>query len=233
MKTRKIDLRQMIPSGGLLLVFIVFTLLVHFVDRAPIGPGGTYVGFAAVNQWAQGIIGRQDLFYAITQILGYLGLLIVAFFGFVGLVQLIRGSFAGVHIRIWCLGVTYIITGASYLLFEKLVINCRPVLMKGETFPEPSYPSSHTVLALVVFCTAVYTIGLVIKNARVVRVLTVILRGLAVVTEVLRLLSGIHWFTDIVGGLLLSGALIAFFIGSVRMLEPWWNDLQIQLTERE
>ena len=76
-------------------------------------------------------------------------------FGLIGLIQLIRHrSLFRVSREVIGLGVAYLLAGIVYLAFEMYVVNYRPVLEAGELFPEASFPSSHTVLAFVVFATA-------------------------------------------------------------------------------
>lgn len=194
----------------LLLLFFAFTLAVMNVDVQPIGPEGTAVGFAAINGAVQNAFPYSDLFYSLTTYLGYLALLAVGIYGLLGVLQLIkRKSLKKVDHQLICLGVFFVLTLLCYVLFEKLPINYRPVIL--EEGLEASYPSSHTMLALCVFGAMMVPYPQLIpeKKMGLVRILALLLM---VISAVGRLLSGVHWLTDIVGSVFLSAALISFYI---------------------
>ena len=126
---------------------------------------------------------------------------------------------AKVDIKLRALGVLYIVTGLLYLLFEKVVINCRPVLMEGETVPEASFPSSHTVLAVVIFGSIAMIVQDYLDDKRLAGMLQNICLVLLIVAVLGRLFSCVHWFTDILGGLFLSFALLQAFSGALDKLK--------------
>ena len=94
--------------------------------------------------------------------------------------------------------------------FEIIEINFRPVLIEGEL--EASYPSSHTMLSIGIMTTAIFELHELIKNKKALLIIFDV-ASIAVAPTVLlgRLLSGVHWLTDLVGGLLLSAALVALY----------------------
>lgn len=199
--------RNLILGAGLLLAFAAWTAAVRMVDVQPIGPGGSMVGFAAMNRWVHDFTGVNWMLYAITDWLGLVPLAVVAGFGIFGLCQWVhRRSLRKVDGNILVLGGFYGAVLGAFVLFEKLVINYRPVLIAGVL--EASYPSSTTMLALCVMPTAAMQLwGRLHKGA--LRSLTLI--GIAVFTVFMvggRLLSGVHWGSDIIGGILLSGGLV-------------------------
>lgn len=111
------------------------------------------------------------------------------------------------------LGVYYVLVIFAYLLFEMVPLNYRPVLIEG--ILEASYPSSTTLLVLSVMPTLHFQAERRLKNSalrRCIRVLTVLFSAFMVVG---RLLSGVHWLTDIVGAILLSGGLFLLYKASV------------------
>jgi undecaprenyl-diphosphatase len=109
------------------------------------------------------------------------------------------------------LGAFYALVICCYVFFEVVVINFRPVLVEGQL--EASYPSSHTVLTVCIMGTAALQLHRLLQNKKPLRIGAEILAVLiAGVTVVGRLLSGVHWFTDIVGGLLLSAALLVLYV---------------------
>lgn len=185
-----------------LLAFLVWTLLVTTVDVRPIGPDGSSVGLATVNGAFHAWTGVHLTLYTLTDWLSLIPLGIVAAFAAQGLLQwLRRRSLARVDRDILVLGGYYLAVLAVYVLFEFVTVNYRPLLIEGVL--EVSYPSSTTMLVLCVIPTAVMRL-----RARLPRRL---LTAFALFMVVARLLSGVHWLTDIVGGLLLSAALVHFY----------------------
>lgn len=196
-----------------LILFIAFIVAVKKFDVGVIGPEGTSVGFSHLNAKFSEMIGVNMLFYTITDYLGYIALGIVAVFALVGLVQLIkRRSFAEVDRVIYALGGLYAIDLGMYAFFEKVIINYRPIVLPGCTLPEASFPSSHTVLIITVMASAAIALQRYIEN----RGLRITLQALCLImlaaTLVGRLLCGAHWLTDIIGGILISIALLNLFV---------------------
>lgn len=205
-------------SLGALTAFALWTLLVCRVDVQPIGPGGSLVGLAAVNQAFHALTGVHWLLYTLTDWLGLLPLAIVLGFAMLGLVQLIgRRSLLRVDRSILVLGGFYVVVLGAYLLFEAVVINYRPVLIEGNL--EASYPSSTTMLALCVLPTAMMQLRPRIRGNWACRAVCGILAALTALMVVGRLLSGVHWLSDIVGGILLSMGLVALYAFAVSLRE--------------
>ena len=188
--------------------FLLYTIVIKTADVRAIGPEGSSVGFGLLNGAIAKALGYHQLWYRISEIAGYLALAVIAVYGLVGLMQLIkRKSVLSVDRDILVLGCFYAAVGVFYVLFNKLVINYRPVILDEGL--EASYPSSHTMLGLCVFLSAVMMENFG-KNGGS-RIYKNVLKGLAVVLVVTRTLSGVHWITDIIGGAILSAALLSFF----------------------
>lgn len=198
-------------AGCFTLLFLLLIVLLRTVDVSPIGPAGTNVGFSHLNGAFRDWIGYRDGFYQLAKWLGLLALATVAFFALMGLWQWIRRkSLWKVDKLLLAAGVLYLIVGALYLFFELVVINCRPILMDGKALPEASFPSSHTVLACTVFGSAFWLVAKYLRG--VWKVLAAIACGGMLAAIVIgRTFSGAHWLTDILGGLLLSAALLCWF----------------------
>ena len=120
------------------------------------------------------------------------------------------------------LGVFYIVVIAVYLLFECVVINYRPVLINGVL--EASYPSSTTMLVMTVMPTALMQWNQRIKTTVLRRSVLVATVAFIAFMVIGRLLSGVHWVTDILGGAMLSISLVSAYIGA----ERWIARLQAQ-----
>lgn len=210
---------NIIITSCLFLAFIVFTILVKVVDVQSVGPNGSEVGFASVNEAVFKVFGYNQTLYDATEILGLVTFLIIGFFAVLGLYQLIKGkSIKKVDYKILVLGCFYVIVLLFYVLFEIIVINHRPVLIDGEL--EASYPSSHTMLSICVVTSAIVVLSEMLENRKALR-LTIVVIGYALIafTVAGRLLSGVHWFTDIVGAMLLSFALVMLFYSALDFIK--------------
>jgi len=192
-------------------LFIAEIVLLKRYDVAAIGPAGTEVGFSHLNQRVHDMTGVNMRWYDITDYIGYGAIAICMVFALIGLIQLIqRRSLFRVDREIIALGGLFAVTIGFYFLFEKIVINYRPILMEGETTPEPSFPSSHTVLITVVMIAVLMIIDNY-SNDLFSGLFKALCAAVAVVAVGGRLYCGAHWFTDIVGGLLLSITLLLLF----------------------
>lgn len=187
----------------LLAAFAAWTLLVCFVDKQPIGPMDSAVGLATLNGHVRDLLGVRMPLYTVTDWLGLVPIATALGFAILGLVQWIRRKRLGkVDRSILALGAFYVAVMAAYLFFETVAVNARPVLIDG--YLEASYPSSTTLLVMCVMPTAAMQLGARIKHT-VLRCCAVIAIAVFVAFMVIgRLLSGVHWITDIVGGALLS-----------------------------
>ena len=203
--------RNVIMCIVLTIISILYTILVKVVDVRNIGPQDSSVGFSSLNEWCVNLIGSNMTIYKITEILGLLVFVICLFYGVMGIYQLIkRKSIKKVDKEILLMGIFYV-----YVVFEKIVINYRPVLIDGEL--EASFPSSHTVLALCV-CMSSLLISkkYVGKYLDITNIVTIILMFSVFLG---RLLSGVHWLSDIIGGIIIATTLLMYFITAHNFLK--------------
>ena len=202
--------KNFIVSMCLLAAFVLWTLAICFVDVRAIGPQGSSVGFAGINGFVHDLTGVRFRLYSITDWLGLVPIFVCVGFGILGLVQWIkRKSIRKVDYDILVLGGFYIVTIATYLFFESVAINYRPVLING--YLEASYPSSTTLLVMCVMPTAIMQLGSRIKNKVLRNIIAVTIVAFITFMVISRLLSGVHWLTDIVGGTLLSAGLVMLY----------------------
>ena len=198
--------------------FVLWTLAVRFLDVRAIGPKGTSVGFSTINGFVRDSIGVCMPLYVVTD---WLGLLPVAFmFGFatLGLVQWIRRKkLLKVDSSILILGGFYIVLALVYVFFEKVIINYRPVLIEG--YLEASYPSSTTLLVGCVMPTSILQCKQRIQNNTARKTCCILLSVFTVFMVLGRLIAGVHWFTDIVGGALMSVGLVALYSAVCQTLD--------------
>ena len=121
-----------------------------------------------------------------------------------------RKSLFKVDYDILVLGVYYIVVILGYLIFEVIPINYRPVLIEGRL--EASYPSSTTLLCLCVMLSVMYQIHQR-WNHKGLRYLGIGLSGIFMIFMIAgRILSGVHWITDIVGSVLLGTGLFLIYL---------------------
>ena len=206
---------NVIITSCLFLAFIVFTILVKFVDVQAVGPNGSEVGLASLNDAIFKVFGYNQTLYDVTEILGFVTFLIIGFFVVLGLYQLIKGkSIKKVDYKILVLGCFYVVVLLFYVLFEIIVVNYRPVLIDGEL--EASYPSSHTMLSICVVTSAIVILSEMLEKKKGLKVAIVIVGYILIAFTVAgRMLAGVHWFTDIVGAMLLSFALVMLFYSAL------------------
>lgn len=208
MKKKRIKMLSL--AVGLLVVFVAWTLLVKAVDVRPIGPEGSKIGFSAFNSLVHRTVGVNMSLYVITDWLGLVPIATVLGFAALGLCQLIkRKNLLKVDRSIIILGGFYVVVAAVFLLFEVLAVNYRPVLIEGCL--EASYPSSTTMLVLCVMPTAVMQLASRIKSQPVKLAVTLLIIAFIAFMVIGRILSGVHWITDIIGGAILSAGLVGIY----------------------
>ena len=212
MKTK--GMKNLILGIVFIILFAIWTILIQIIDVQPIGIKGTNMGFATINGWFHSLTGVNMTLYTVTDWLGLVPIFICMIFGFLGFVQLIkRKNLLKVDLDIIILGVYYVIVILCYLIFEMHPINYRPILING--FMEASYPSSTTLLVLCVMPTLVFQANQRLKSITLKRFITIFTVAFSVFMVMGRLISGVHWLTDIIGSCLLSAGLFYAYKGIV------------------
>ena len=195
---------------SLLAIFVLWTALIRFVDVGAIGPRESSVGFATLNGYIHNLTGVNMSLYVITDWLGLVPIGVAFGFAVLGLVQWIkRRSLLKVDRSILTLGGFYIVVMAVYILFEIVVINYRPTLING--YLEASYPSSTTMLVMCVMPTAMMQLRTRIKNDLFRRCVMLVIAVFIAFMVIGRLVSGVHWISDIIGGALFSAGLVMMY----------------------
>lgn len=210
--------RNIIISIVLIILSVLFTALVKNVDVKPIGPNESMVGFADINKLFHNLIGSNMTIYKITEVLGYIPIAMALVYVFIGLKQLIkRKSLLKVDKEIYVLALFYILVVGVYVFFEKFIVNYRPILIDGVL--EASYPSSHTLMSICLCGSSIIINKKLFKNklGDIENILSVILILLIVAG---RIISGVHWFTDILGGIIISSALLVIFYSIISCIKP-------------
>ena len=202
--------KRFLLSIGFLIAFVLWTLALGWIDVQSIGPNGSVVGFATINGFVHDLTGVCMPIYTITDWLGLVPVFIGFGFAILGLCQWIRRRhILKVDFSILMLGVFYLLMLGVYLLFESVVVNYRPVLIYG--YLEVSYPSSTTLLTLCVMPTTAWQLRRRIRRQWLRKATLVLILLFMLFMVGGRLLAGVHWLTDIVGGALLSAAMVSLY----------------------
>lgn len=216
MKMKRGSRRSFCIAACLLAAFAMWTVLLRVIDVRAVGPNGSSVGFAALNLLVHNLTGVHMTLYVITDWLGLIPIAVCMGFALLGLAQWIqRKSILKVDRSILVLGGFYMAVMAAYVLFEMLVINYRPVLIDG--ILEASYPSSTTMLVMCVMPTALMQIRQRMKNGALRWCISAAMIAFVAFMVAGRLVSGVHWVTDIIGGALLSAGLVMIYDAVIRM----------------
>lgn len=206
----KKEIKKLYIGVGLIVLFVLWTIALQFIDVRQIGPRGSTVGFSALNQYIHNITGVNMQLYTITDWLGLVPVCFIMGFGVLGLCECIkRKNLFKIDYNILVLGGFYIIVMAIYIFFEIFVVNYRPILING--ILEASYPSSTTMLVMCVMPTAIMQFNTRIKNSIFRRCVAIAITVFIVFMVFGRLISGVHWFSDILGGAMLSCGLVMIY----------------------
>ena len=212
--------RKLLAAGVSGLLVAVLIVLVCFVDVQAIGPEGTRIGLSHLNRFVFELFEVNILWYEVTDWLGLAAIGTAFLFAAAGLIQWIRRKdIRKVDKEILSLGGLYLIVIGLYVLFELAVVNYRPILMPGSTHPEASFPSSHTMLVCVIMGSALLLLGKYVHGKMLRKLLQAICAATIAVTVLGRLVSGVHWFTDIVGGVLISIMLLNLYADILERIE--------------
>ena len=211
--------KKCITSAVCFGLFLLLILLIKTVDVAAVGPEGTEIGLSKLNVAVHNLFGENLGWYKVTNVLGYLAILIGLCFAAMGGLQLIyRRSILKVDKEILLLGALYVVTVIFYIFFEKVIVNYRPILLLDGEGVEASFPSSHTMLSCVILGSGLQLLKKYgKKNKTLELVLTVVFAVMLALIVAGRLISGVHWFTDILGGILLSVALLNAYEGLLKL----------------
>ena len=213
---KKSEKKNLLIGSIFLAMFAVWTALIQSVDVQPLGQNGTSIGFATFNCWFHHFTGVNMAIYTITDWMGLVPVAICLSFAGIGLVQLIkRRSLFRVDADIMILGVYFVIVFLAYAIFEMIPINYRPILIEGKM--EASYPSSTTLLVLSVMPALIEQIQRRLSGITAKRIIKIVAIAFSAFMVIGRLVSGVHWFTDIVGGVLLSAGVFMLYKAAVML----------------
>lgn len=191
-----------------LIIFIVWTILVKTVDVKYIQAIGN-LGFYTLNTNFASILQGMGTkaFDLVTDLLLYASLALVGLFAVIGLFQLIkRQSFKKVDPIIYILLGGYILMVIFYFVFELVKINFGPTSTPDNL--KASYPSSHVFIFMTIVGTSLVALRRY-KDVKLIKNMSYVeFALLSILMAVLRLFSGQHYVTDIIGGVFLGFLLV-------------------------
>jgi len=207
---KKKNFCNLIITSGLFLSFLILTLLIKFVNVKSIGPENSTIGLSDINTSILQSIKSNLIWDKIADILMLFALCVALCIAVIGVVQLIkRKKILKVDKEILILGIIYILVIGFYILFEIIIINYRPILIDGKL--EASFPSSHTLIVTTILSTSLFYFYKIVSNKIWRAITTALVTAIIIIATLSRLLAGVHWFTDIIGALLLSASLFMLY----------------------
>ena len=115
-----------------------------------------------------------------------------------------------VDFHLSALMLVYVLLVFFYGIGYSIIINYGPVLEDGVL--KTSYPSSHVLACITAsFCNATFLRYHINKPTKAWFGVVIGFYAIGFLAPILRLISGAHWFTDILGSVLLSTSLIYFY----------------------
>ena len=206
-------------SLALLLVILLMIVALKKVNVST--NGGNYIGLSSINLAIFNSIGSNKAMDIISTVILGLAIAMAVGFAVLGLIQVIkRKKLEAIDTPIKALALVYVITGWIYLIFDYvLVVNYRPTTEAIST--SPSFPSTHTMVILMVFLTGITVLEGIIKNKKAIYGYEIGCGVLGVVAIVTRMLSGKHWFTDIIAGILFALLLYFFHKFIIELLKEY------------
>lgn len=196
-------------AAGFALLFLLQITALLTIDVGA-GAGNTRIGLSTLNKSVFALLGEHDLFDKLTDAAAVLAILTAASFAALGVVQLIkRKSLKKVDKQLFVLAGLYVAMAIVYLIFEVICVNYRPILEDGVA--KASFPSSHTLIVTVIMGSAILLLEDYIPGIGLRSALQTVCSAVVCFTALGRLISGVHWYTDIIAALLISGMLLSTF----------------------
>ena len=137
----------------------------------------------------------------ITDVILITALAILGVFAILGLTEWIRRkSFKKVDKQLLGMIPSLALMAATYFIFDKLlVLNTRP---NGSG--EPSFPSTHTMVATTIFLMTMLALPKYIKNKPLRIILDIVMFALIILVSIGRVAANMHWVSDVIGGLIFA-----------------------------
>lgn len=188
------------------LILLIFTILVSFVDVKIFNVTNTKIGLYSLNKiFLVNSINSNYIniisngIFLICLLVIILMLLLITFEYFK--TKKINKNNLNFFIH-------FLIMVLIWIIFDKiLIINYRPILINGNI--EGSYPSTHVMVSTFVLLFLSDQLKKIFKNDKIFYIISI---GLIIIQSISRILLTMHWFTDIIGGLLIGCLLFFTFL---------------------
>lgn len=158
-----------------------------------------------------------DTWLTITDVIVGLALICLGLFGILFLYQwFTRKSFRKIDPELrWAL-VPLALMFITFIIFEKIwVVDVRP---NGSG--EPSFPSTHTMLAATVFFITIVALPRYLRDKKLRIVIDILMIAAVILVAVGRVLANMHWPTDVVAGILFSAIFAIIYELILRRVDP-------------
>lgn len=200
----------LISSIVMFSLFLLLIILVKTVDVKAVGPNGSKIGFASFNNFLFESLGKNKFWYSFTKVFGIISILIAVGFVGYGVYEIIKKrNLKNMDADILAMGIVFASLVLVYLFFEIVKVNFRPVLIDGKL--EASFPSSHTMLCITIFGVATMFACGRLKNVWVKGACVIGSSLVAILVSIGRIFAGVHWFTDVLGAILISACLVLLY----------------------
>ncbi len=201
-----------------IILFILFFLLCIFIlttDKSSVN--GVEVGLSSINK--KFLVSAYDESWDIVSDVSlYVSLMSIIGLAFYGIIQWISNkSPFKVEKDILICGIFIVLCFIFWIFFDKMSINTRPITVEGKI--EASFPSTHvfiTTFSLFSLCSIIASRN----KKKSLNIPCFIVSSIYCFLAFLgRVLSGMHWMTDAIGGLLLGFALYFIQVGIFHLLK--------------
>ncbi|MCF0236968.1 MAG: phosphatase PAP2 family protein [Sphaerochaetaceae bacterium] len=184
--------KKLSPLAFLLLFFVVFALVLVGGPKGCIDHVDTYLD-------------------KVGDFLLYLSLGFAIAFGGFGLYLLFCKK--KLELSLVYLGAFYVLLIVINVFFENIPISFRPNSINSVL--EPSFPSTHVLFTTFILQSGVCELKFLFGSKKAFSVFGIISVVISFAMVFLRVLSGLHWVTDVLSAFFLSMSLVRFFEGSL------------------
>jgi undecaprenyl-diphosphatase len=188
------------------LILLIFTILVSFVDVKIYNETNTKIGLYSLNKIFLVNSINSNYINIISN-----GIFLICLLVIILMLLLITFEYfktKKINKNNLNFIIHFLIMVLIWIIFDKiLIINYRPILINGNI--EGSYPSTHVMVSTFVLLFLSDKLKKIFKNDKIFYIISI---GLIIIQSISRILLTMHWFTDIIGGLLIGCLLFFTFL---------------------
>lgn len=188
------------------LILLIFTILVSFVDVKIYNETNTKIGLYSLNKIFLVNSINSNYINIISN-----GIFLICLLVIILMLLLITFEYfktKKINKKNLNFIIHFLIMVLIWIIFDKiLIINYRPILINGNI--EGSYPSTHVMVSTFVLLFLSDKLKKNFKNDKIFYIISI---GLIIIQSISRILLTMHWFTDIIGGLLIGCLLFFTFL---------------------